>query len=350
MLEEKQQQQMLPMVSVIMPVRNEAGFIARSVGAALAQDYPPERLEVLVADGMSDDGTREVLAELAAQRRNLRVIDNVKRIVPTGFNAALDVAQGEIIIRVDGHAIVAPDFVRQNVALMAERPEAWSTGGPIVHQARTSFGKAVAVAMAHPLGIGNARHHFSGYEGYGEGVPFPAFRRWVFERVGKFDEALVRNNDDEFNFRVTQAGGKVYISPRVRYTYFVRERVRQLFRQYFQYGFWRIPVIKKHRQPTTVRQLVPTLFYLACFVLLLAGAWLKLPLVAFGLPVLYAAILIGGALLAWPKVGFAVACRVPLAIGILHAGYGFGLAYGLWAYLFRPQAWDIGGRMTAITR
>lgn len=339
-----------PFVSVIMPIRNEATFIAESLGAVLAQDYPQDCMEVLVADGMSDDGTREILTDLQSRHTNLRVIDNPKRIVPTGFNAALDAARGEIIIRIDGHAIVAPDFVRQDVALMAEHPEAWSTGGPIIHLGRTLFGKAVAVAMAHPLGVGNASHHFLNYEGYGEGVPFPAIRRWVFDRAGKFDENLVRNNDDEFNFRMTQAGGKVFISPRVRYTYFVRERARQLFRQYFQYGFWRIPVIKKHRQPTTIRQLVPSLFYLTSIASLIGGLWLKQPVIAVGLPLLYVVVLAICALALALKEGIRVASRIPLAIGIMHAGYAFGLIYGFWASFFRPEAWDISGRMTAISR
>jgi GT2 family glycosyltransferase len=259
-------------------------------------------------------------------------------------------AKGEIIVRIDGHTIVAQDFLRCNVKLMNEHPEAWSTGGPIVHLAKTNFGKAVAVAMSHKLGVGNASHHFLNYEGYGEGVPFPAIRRWVFDRVGNFDESLVRNQDDEFNFRMTKAGGKVFISPKVKYTYFVRENIRQLFRQYFQYGFWRIPVIKKHKQPTTLRQTIPMLFYLGSFLLFLISIVLKQLIIAFALPLVYFFALLVCAIQVLPNVGVKIACRVPLAIATLHTGYAFGMMYGFWSSVFNRDAWNVSGRVSSLSR
>ena len=221
-----------PFVSVVIPVRNEAGFIADLIGAILKQDYLPDRLEIIVADGQSTDGTREILASLQAQHPRLIVVENPGRIVSTGLNLAVARARGDVIVRIDGHAIVASDFIRENVALLAEHPEAWSVGGPIRHAATTTFGKAVGVAMSHPVGVGNALHRYPEHEGYVEGAQFPAIRRQVFDRIGMFDERLVRNQDDEFNYRIRRAGGKIYVSPRVRYSYFVREHIGQLFRQY----------------------------------------------------------------------------------------------------------------------
>ncbi len=342
--------QTLPMVTVIMPVRNEQKAIGRSLGSVLAQDYPANRLEVLVADGMSDDGTRAIVGEIARRDPRVRLVDNQAGIMAAGFNTALTFARGEIIVLLGGHSEVAVDFVRESVALLRERPEAWCVGGPISHVAHSLFGKAVAVAMSHRLAVGNASHHFAGYEGYAEGAPFPTLWRWVFERVGTLDERLVRNQDDEFYYRIRQAGGKVYISPRIRYTYFVRERIRQLFRQYFQYGFWRIPVMKKHQRPTTIRQVVPSLFYLTCICLLMIGLWFRQPVIALALPLLYAAALLAVGLSVLPKVGLQVACRVPLAIGTIHAGYALGLMYGVWASFFQPRAWDTGGQMATISR
>lgn len=339
-----------PLVSVVIPVRNEAGFIADLIGAILKQDYFPDRVEVIVADGQSTDGTREILAAFQAEHPRLIVVENPGRIVSTGLNLAVLRSRGDVIVRIDGHAIVASDFIRENVALLAEHPEAWSVGGPIRHAATTTFGKAVGVAMSHPVGVGNALHRYPEYEGYVEGAQFPAIKRWVFDRIGMFDERLVRNQDDEFNYRIRQAGGQIYVSPRVRYRYFVRERIGQLFTQYFQYGFWRIPVIEKHRRPTTLRQMAPTLLYAACVVLALAGLWWREPLLALALPIAYAA----GLALAGAATVLAndlrVSLCVPVAIATMHAGYALGLGYGIWARFFHSGAWDSQGKMAAISR
>lgn len=346
-----------PFVSVIMPIRNEADFIERSLRAVLEQEYPVERMEVIIVDGQSDDGTRVVIDEVIAEAGTgdepippVRILDNPRRIVPTALNIGIRAARGDVLVRVDGHCEIAPDFIRQDVALLAEHPEAWSVGGPIVHTATGPFGRAAALAMSHPLGIGNARHRFENYEGYGEGAAFPAFRRSVFERVGLFDERFVRNQDDEFNFRMLDAGGKVFISPRVRYVYFVRERASRLFKQYFQYGFWRIPFIRKHRRPFHIRQLIPSAFYLLLLLMTVVGFGLGEPIVSLALPTLYGGALLVAALAVVPSHGPAVAIRIPAAMLAMHAGYAFGFIYGLLANVVRPSAWEIDGRMSEISR
>jgi hypothetical protein len=214
----------------------------------------------------------------------------------------------------------------------------------------TNFGKAVAVAMSHPIGVGNARHRYPTYEGYVEGAQFPTIRRWVFDRIGTFDERLVRNQDDEFNFRIRKAGGLIYVSPRVRYTYFVRESASSLFRQYFQYGFWRIPVMEKHRGPTTLRQLAPTLFYATCLLIVVGSWYAGRAYVGAVAPAVYATILLLVGVDTARSTNVRIALWVPLSIAIIHAGYAFGVAYGLWARLFRSAAWDRRGRMATLSR
>ena len=333
-----------------MVVRNEGPFIARALEQVLAQDYPRDRMEIIVADGLSDDETRDILAEYQARFPFIQVVDNPGRIVASGMNVAIERARGEFIIRIDGHGQVATDFCSQVVQLMDEHPEAWSGGGPIVHAGTNRFGEAVAVAMSHPFGVGLATHRFADYEGYVEGAHFPTFRKWIFDRIGNFDEGLVRTEDDEFNYRIAQAGGKVFVSPRVRYVYYVRDGLGKLFRQYFQYSFWRIPVIRKHKKPTTLRQVVPPLFFLTMLVLAAVGTWLGQPIVALALPVAYLAALVAIGVSVIPRKGLAVASLVPLALATIHFAYALGIAYGAWAALFHPRAWDQSGNMSKINR
>jgi succinoglycan biosynthesis protein ExoA len=224
---------MSPIISIVVPCRNERNHIEACLKSILSQQLPFGDLEVIVADGMSDDGTREILMRMAKEDRRLRVVDNLSRTTPCGFNAGIKAARGQYVGILGAHTQYASDYVRTCVKLLEEHPEVCCTGGPIISQGRSSFGRAVAVVMSHPVGVGNARHRFPDYEGHAEGACFPMFRREVFEKVGLYDENLIRNQDDEFNYRLTRAGEIVFISPRARSTYFVRETPSQLFRQYF---------------------------------------------------------------------------------------------------------------------
>ena len=154
---------------------------------------------------------------------------------------------------------------------MNKHEEAWIVGGPIIHRGKNSFSKALALTMSSSFGVGNANHRKSDYEGYAEGAVFPAIRKFVFSKVGYFDEHFVRNQDDEFNYRVILNGGKIFISPSVSHSYYVRESVSKLFKQYFQYGFWKIEIVKKHRSTISIRHFIPLFFviYLIGLVILL---------------------------------------------------------------------------------
>jgi succinoglycan biosynthesis protein ExoA len=339
-----------PFVTVVMPVRNERTHIQRSIEAILAQDYCPDRMEILIADGGSTDGTREILDDLASNHPGITVFDNDGRIVSTGLNMAIAHAHGEIVIRVDAHAEIAGDFVRQSVLLLQGHPEAWEVGGPIVHRGRTTFARAAAVAMSHPMAVGRASHRFPGYQGYAEGAAFPAIRRWVFDRVGFFDERLVRNQDDEFNYRIVHAGGKVYLSQSVRYVYYVRESPRNLFRQYLQYGFWRVPVIRKHGRPTAARQLAPPAFVVLIPTLAVVGLFAHSLRVGLALPAAYAVVLLALAVAALPKAGVAVGLLVPVAVATMHIAYGLGFAYGWLRSILFPSTGNPPRSMARLNR
>lgn len=339
-----------PQISVLLPIRNEVGFIGKLLAQIRAQTYPAERIEIIIADGMSDDGTREVVAAEAGRDRRIRLIDNPARVVAPGLNAAIREARGEVLLRIDGHTEIAADYVETCLRILHEHPEAWGVGGPIVHVGRTSMGRATAAAMSHPIGVGNASHRFADYEGYGEGAAFWTMHRRVFAEVGLFDENLIRTEDDEFNYRIAQAGGKIYISQQIRSQYFVRDTLGGLARQYFQYAFWRIPVLRKHKRPTTLRQIIPVLFYLAMVGLGGLGTYVGNMWLALALPFVYLTALLGVGLSLVPRLGLGIALRVPLAILVMHASYAWGWIVGLGAALLRPQAWNSQGTMAKLSR
>ena len=256
-----------PMVSVVIPCRNEKSHIGGCIRSMLSQEPPDGGFELIVADGMSTDGTREILRRLAEKNTSLRVIDNPGRIVSTGLNRAITAARGGIIIRADAHTGYAPDYIRQCVRVLSDSG-ADNVGGPWIAAPRGYVGSAIAAVFHSKFGSGGARGHDPDYEGPVDTVYLGCWRRDTFDRIGCFDEELVRNQDDEFNLRLTRAGGTVWQSPLIKSWYHPRGSCRQLFQQYMQYGYWKVRVIQKHRLPASWRHVVPALFVASILVLI----------------------------------------------------------------------------------
>ncbi len=324
----------LPFVSIVMPIRNEADFIERSIKSILNQDWPSEQMEILVVDGMSDDDTGEIVKELSRKDKRIKILDNPRRIVPTAMNTGLRAARGDLFIRVDGHAEVAPDFIRESIKCLHEHPDAWVVGGYIETVASDYTGRVIASAMRSPIGVGNSRFRLGDYEGWVDTLAFGTHHRWIVDKIGYFDEELVRNQDDEFNLRIILAGGKIWMSKSIKSKYFSRGSLRKLWRQYFQYGFWRIRTLQKHKRPATLRQLVPLLFVLSLLLLGLAGVlwrpfWILLGFEA----ALYGIGLSAGAFDVGRKTGWRHAPLAPLVFVILHFGYGLGSLWGIVRFL-----------------
>ena len=319
----------LPFVSIIMPIRNEADFIERAIKSILDNDYPAEKTEILVVDGMSNDGTRQIVQKLMQADARITMLDNPTRIVPTAMNIGLKAAQGELFIRIDGHAEIPKDFITKSVWCLAEHPDAWVAGGPIKTVADTCIGRAIAAAMRSPIGVGNSRFRLGDYEGWVDTLAFGAHHKWVVDKIGDFDEELVRNQDDEFNLRITLAGGKIWMSKNIQSTYFSRGSLGRLWRQYFQYGFWRIRTLQKHKKPAGIRQIVPLAFVLALLLLGPAGLFWRPFLAVFTAEVvLYALALLIGALDVGRKSGWRYTPVAPLIFALLHFAYGFGSLWG----------------------
>jgi glycosyltransferase involved in cell wall biosynthesis len=329
----------LPLVTVVMPVRNEERYIERSLGAVLAQDYPAEFMEVLVADGGSTDRTRELVERLGAGR-GVRIIDNPRGIVAPGLNAAVAEARGEIVVRVDGHCEIAPGHVRKAVHyLRTSGEEVAGVGGPVETVGETPLARAIAVAMSSRFGAGGSAFRTGVDEPvFADTVPFPAYPRRVLEEAGPFDEELVRNQDDEYNYRLRRAGKKLLLAPDLRSRYYSRADLASLWRQYFQYGYWKVRVMRKHPLQMRARQVGPPLFVVA---LVLGAA--TAPWSGWGLLWLAGAggLYLLASILASATAGRAVPVRsralLPLIFAVLHVGYGSGFLVGL-ASLAKPRA------------
>jgi glycosyltransferase involved in cell wall biosynthesis len=318
-----------PFVSIIMPIRNEADFIERAIRSILENCYPAEKMEVLAVDGMSDDGTREIVHGLSEGDSRVRMLDNPKLIVPVAMNIGIKAAQGELFIRIDGHAEVPADFISQSVRCLHEHPQAWVAGGSIKTVSNSYIGRAIAAAMCSPVGVGNSRFRLGDYEGWVDTLAFGTHYKWVVDKIGYFDEELVRNQDDEFNLRIILAGGKIWMSKAIQSTYFSRGSLRKLWRQYFQYGFWRIRTLQKHKRPATFRQLAPLAFVLSLLFLGLASlAWRSLWVLLAVEAALYVLGLFIGAIDVGRKAGWRYALAGPLVFAILHFAYGTGSLWG----------------------
>ena len=347
-----------PKVSVIVPCRNEADHIKTCVAGLLAMEAPLGGFEVIIADGLSDDGTREILGQLEQEARGqgsvvsglfLRVIDNPGRITPCGLNAAIRAARGEIIVRADAHTTYAPDYLLECLKALYQTG-ADNVGGPSRTKADGYRQRAVAAAYHSPFAVGGARFHNIDFEGYVDTVTYGCWRKQAFERFGFFDEELVRNQDDEYNLRITRAGGKVYQSPQIKSWYRPRGELKALFQQYMQYGYWKVGVIQKHRLPASWRHLVPGVF--VCMLLLLASASallaavpssiLHLPSSICRLPMLGLGALLlaygSGVLLASvataAKTEWKLLPALPAVFVCYHLGYGLGFLRGILDFIF----------------
>lgn len=252
------------MLSVICPIYNEEKYIAKCIDSILAQDYPKDDLEVIFVDGMSSDRTREIVAEYSAKYPFIRLIDNPDRIVPPAMNIGIKASVGDIIVRLDAHAVFPQNYFSELVKNL-HKLDADNVGGvcrtlPIND---TPVCRSIAYVLSSSFGMGNS-HFRIGADSIKEvdTVPFGCFKRELFDRVGYFDEELTRNQDDEFNGRIIKNGGKIFLLPDLVIDYYARDTVAKVYKMFYQYGLFKPLVNKKLGQPATIRQFFPLLFVL----------------------------------------------------------------------------------------
>ena len=319
----------LPLVSVLLPIRNEAGFIERSLGAILAQDYPAERMEVLVVDGMSEDGTRETVQGMLAGVPGARMVDNPRLLASAALNIGLTEARGEVVVRVDGHTIIAPDYVRRCVEVLVETG-ADCAGGLMQAEGTTPMGEAIALATSSPFGIGGSRFHYSAEAQDAETVYLGAWPAEVLRTHGPFQEDVGCNEDDEFNYRLRAAGGHIWLDPSIRSVYYCRPDLGSLWRQYFRYGYWKVRVFQKVPDSAQLRHWVPPLFALAVVGGLLVALLVPVLRTVYltGLALYLLADLVASAAIA-QRAGWRHLWRLLVVFPSLHLAYGLGYWAGI---------------------
>jgi glycosyltransferase involved in cell wall biosynthesis len=322
----------MPLVSIVIPCRNEREHIEGSVRSVLRQECPPEGFEVIVADGMSDDGTREILERLAAEDPRLQVIDNPGRIVPTALNLAIRRARGEWIVRLDAHSEYPPNYLRLCIDT-GERTRVDNVGGAFVTLSRkdTFMGRIVQALTTHWFGVGNAGFRVGAEESAADTVPYGCYRRQVFQRVGWFDERLVRNQDYEFNRRLAKAGGRIWFNPRIEILYYNQADFTGLLRQAFITAEWNVYMWYVAPYSFATRHAIPLAFVSTLILVVLCSfvwPWLAFIVLAALLSV-YFTFALKAAAEQSKRYGKRLFPFLPLAFWLYHVTYGLGELKGI---------------------
>ena len=323
-----------PTVSIIVPCLNEAKRIHLLLEAVIAQSYPMELLDVAIADGGSTDNTREVIQAFAKAHPQLKVmvVDNPAVTIPAALNTAIAATLGDVILRLDAHSAPDTDYVLLSVdALVTGKGD--NVGGIwLIKQSEDHWiARSISVAAANPIGVGNARYRYTDKAGYVDTVPFGCFYRSLIEKIGPFDENLLTNEDYEFNTRVRNAGGKIWLDPAIKCVYYSRASFGKLVKQYFRYGFWKFKMLKRYPQTILWRQALPPLFLLSLLIGVLISIAFPSFLVMVELELLayLLSICVTGLVEAIAKKDPALIFGVPMAVVSMHFSWGAGFLWSI---------------------
>jgi len=329
----------LPTVSIIIPCYNEQATIGAALEAIYSQTYPRAGIEVIVADALSEDGTREAIKAFSEGHPDLalRVIDNPARTIPSGLNQAIRHARGEIFVRLDAHSVPIPEYVERCVSLL-ESGRGDNVGGvwEIRPGAQTWIADSISVAAAHPLGVGDAMYRLNASAGAVDTVPFGSFRRALIEKIGAFDETLLANEDYEFNARVRGSGGVVWLDPSIKSIYFARATLVELAKQYWRYGFWKWRMLRRYPRTLRWRQALPPVFVLSLAGFFVLSFWVGLARIGLLAEVLLylAALGAAGVRAAFQNRKRFLVVGLPLAIAVMHIAWGAAFLWSMLTNLF----------------
>lgn len=313
----------IPHISIIIPTLNESGFIVNCVESLLLGEYPSEKIEVLIIDGGSNDGTIDQVNTLCSKHSNIRLIENPKKIVPAAMNIGVAAASNDILMWCGAHAIYDKTYIKNSVRTLLEESNAASVGGVITPIANTRTGKAIAIATSHKFGIGNAQYRIANKRQTVDTVFGGCFYKSSVLKIGGFNENWIRNQDYEFNHRLRSLVGPIVLDPNIRCQYFCRESISALWKQYYHYGFWRLNTLIKHPSSFRLRQAAPVLL---CF-----GLGLSLILIVKGsiigliIPIAYTGIgILISCHMSLKKKQASLLIYLPIIFATLHLSWGLG--------------------------
>ncbi len=331
-----------PFVSIIVPCYNEEATIRHLLDAVLAQTYPRGQMELVIADGISTDRTRDLIAAFQQEHADLvvRVVDNAARTIPSGLNQAIRESRGEIIVRLDAHSMPISEYVERCVAAH-QSGKGDNVGGvwEIRPSAETWMAESISFAAAHPLGVGDAMYRLNAKAGAVDTVPFGSFRRSLIERIGAFDETLLSNEDYEFNTRVRESGGVVWLDPSIRSVYFSRNSLGKLAAQYWRYGYWKFQMLRRYPHTLRWRQALPPVFVLSLFTLIVLSLWIVFARYVLAIQVFIYFLVLGSAglkLAINKRKGF-LFWGLPFAIFTMHFSWGAGFVWSGILSLFKKN-------------
>lgn len=325
-------------ITIIIPCRNEKPYIKECVDAIFRCELPEDvQANVFVVDGMSDDGTRDVIYSLKQNYPTLDLVDNAFKLTPFAFNIGIYAGgKADFVQIVGARHILSKNYLINCLSILKENEKVWCVGGKIINEFVNEDGRIIAEAMSTTFGMGLGNFRTLEKSGFTDTVTSPMYPYWVFDKIGYFDEELIRNQDDDFNFRVIQAGGKIFFDSSINLKYYVRGNFQGLWRQFFQYGYWKVYVNKKHSAVTTLRQLVPPLFVLYTVLFPLSVFIGKSFLIIAALPLfIYILLDFGVSFKVYykNKVNKLSFFKLLITFPILHLSYGFGYLKGIFDFL-----------------
>jgi len=321
-----------PTVSLLIAMRNEGKHISDCLISIFSQNYIPENIEVLIMDGMSTDNSCEEVEKLIEAKNLYQLIKNPKIIQSAAWNLGIEKSHGEIVTIVSAHSILASDYISNAIETL-QRTGADLVGGPMIAIGNNKIAKTISIATSNPFGMGGARFHYTDKEEIVDTVYMGFCSRNLYTEIGGFDEEMVRNQDDELSYRLLDHGGMIICNPKIRSQYFNRATFRSLWKQYYQYGYWKVRVLQKHPKQMRLRQFVPPIFVgalVGSLFLALSFHWGGVLLAVVSAS--YVLANLTSSLMTAAKKGWKYFFLLPITFSILHISYGFGFLIGLFKF------------------